>query len=114
VLQHALDIEQLHPDFSRSSTTLESIYFNAMFRGDGSNGWAGLHTLKIDDDIDQSTVLRATAALHFAEGNFQLALEKCQEALNYLQSSHDKGGSLAEADWLNAVVSRCKSAMSIQ
>ncbi len=110
LLQLAVDAEQGNKYEPAPSTTLESIYFHAMFRHDGVQGWERLNELKVNNDADMPTLLRAKAALHFLDGQYQQAHELCNEALQLLRVSSDIGGSLAEADWLHAIIDRCNAA----
>lgn len=111
LLEKAIECHQAHSTEARPSVLLESVFFKAMFRTDNTNAWDILRQCEENRDIEEPTRLRAQAAAHFVDANYDQAINKAEEALKLLKYSKDEGGALAEADWINAIIARCKSSM---
>ena len=82
---------------------LEKAYFVARFQNDIAHGRRWLS--KIRGGKPNALYLRAEAAIALAEGDIQLAHEKAQSALTLLNDQPQTGQTLAEIDWLQAMLS---------
>jgi hypothetical protein len=58
--------------------------------------------------ISKALVLRAEAAIAYAEDDFTLAIEKCNQAIQELPKMMDKGGAIAEKEWLEELIVICE------
>ena len=92
----------------REGIFLESAYFEAFHRGDAEAArddldlaWGGL--------AERQTRLRAEAAVLLAEGREEEAAAKAQEGLELIPTSIDRGGAIAEEEWLAAILAECQS-----
>lgn len=110
LLEKALECHHEHANEARPSVLLESVYFKAMFQNDAANAWEIIKQCGDSTGVEKPTRLRAEAAAHLAEGNVEHSQNKANEALRLLKYAKDKGGALAEADWLNAIINKCPSA----
>ncbi len=112
-LDKAHECYQIHYSEVRPSVLLESVYFKAFYHNEVTQAAEYIKLCEGNTEVEQPTHLRAEAAVHLVEKNYEQCLQKAESALKELKHSKDRGGALAEADWINAIITRCKSAMSI-
>jgi peptidase M50-like protein len=85
---------------------LEKAYFEALHRQNtGARCWLPLVQR---DDIEKNTHWRAEAAVLFVEGRYLEASVKAEAALAEVQNSIDLGASIAEAEWLQKLLTECQ------
>jgi len=120
---HALDTGQLeragtfldlalaslmkYPADRRSNVTLEGAFFEAFVRHDLDRAKSWLDR-SASGDVEEHTRLRAEAAVLLAEGRNVEAIDSVRKALAVAAHSVDRGGSLAEIDWLRAIEQECE------
>jgi hypothetical protein len=106
LLDRALDARYELPFVSRQGTYLEIAYFEGFHRGNAEEGrhWLGRVPR---EGIEDHTWLRAEAALLIAEGKHPEALALIESALEAVPRSKDRGGSIAERDWLERMRRHC-------
>lgn len=110
-LDKAHECYQIHYSEARPSVLLESVYFKAFNHNDITQAAEFIKLCEGNTEVEQPTRLRAEAAVHLVEKQFEQCLQKAESALKELKYSQDRGGALAEADWINAIITRCKSVM---
>lgn len=113
VLEKAIESYQEHAKDARPSVLLEAVYFKAFFRNETTQATGYLKLCESNTEVEKPTRLRAEAAFHLAEKRYELCLQQAESALKDLKYSKDRGGSLAEADWINAIITRCHSVMKL-
>ena len=95
------------PEQMRPTMFAEAAYYTAAHRRDGAT--ARLLLAQAEGGfIETGTRLRAEAAVLLAEGKFAEAVEKAQAGLEALSHSVDKGGAIAEREWLEAILNRAQ------
>jgi len=112
LLEKALESFQTHRSEARLSVLLESVYFKAFYHNDVTQAAEYLKLCEGTTEVEQPTRLRAEAAVHLVEKQYKQCLHKAELALKELQNSKDRGGALAEADWINAIITRCEKAIA--
>jgi hypothetical protein len=86
---------------------LEKAYFEAFHRGNVlARAWVAL--VAENAAVERHTRLRAEAAVLFVEGYFEEAGARAESALAEVPKSVDRGGSLAEAEWLQTLLTECQ------
>lgn len=93
------------PPIVRAGILLEKAYFEAFHR-QNAKSCAWLEQVQ-KEGIDKHTRLRGEAAVLLVEGNYARAASKAQAGLDAVGESQDRGGSLAEADWLQMILEEC-------
>jgi hypothetical protein len=84
---------------------LEKAYYEAFYRSNiGARAWL---TRVRSVDNEKHTCWRAEAAVLLVEGCHAEAVAKAEAALGEAPNSTDKGGSLAEAEWLRILLAEC-------
>jgi hypothetical protein len=94
----------------RDGILLEKAYFEAFYR-QNANARAWFAQVK-GEGIEKHTHLRAEAAVLFVEGNYAEAATKAQAGLAVVPESLDRGGSLAEAEWLKTLLAECQKRLN--
>jgi hypothetical protein len=85
---------------------LEAAYFEGRYGRNGATARAWLELAgKGGFLVEEQTRLRAEAAVLLAEGEPEAARDRASQGLAAMERSYDKGTALAEADWLNEIVS---------
>ena len=84
---------------------LEKAWFEARFNKNVEGAKSYFSKEKIGVIVPKSLVLRAEAAIAFAEQNTELAKEKAADAIAQLPKLIDKGAAVAEKEWLEAMLS---------
>jgi hypothetical protein len=87
------------------SVLLEKAYYEALHRRN-SQAREWLDRSK-GPDTEKHTRWRAEAAVLFVEGRYAEASTKAESALAEVPHSTDRGGSLAEAEWLQMLLAEC-------
>jgi hypothetical protein len=95
------------PTSFRAAVTLEKAFFEAFHQKRAAEGRAWLK--EAIGQAERQTWLRAEAAVLLAERRFEEACAKAEAGLAAIPQSADPGGSLAEADWLDAVLAESRS-----
>jgi hypothetical protein len=88
----------------RSGVLVEAAYFIAMHRKDAAAASQLLAQANKRTFVEQHTLLRAEAAIALAEGRTDVARRMAEQALIESQHTNDPGGSLAERDWLQVIL----------
>jgi peptidase M50-like protein len=91
----------------RSNVTVEGAFFEAFIRHDLARAKSWLDRSS-SGDVEEHTRLRAVAAILLADGQNSEAIDTVQKALSAAAHSSDRGGSLAEIDWLHAIEQECE------
>jgi hypothetical protein len=86
----------------RQTVVLESAFFAARFRGNVNDAHNWMRLAARTKDIN-SLYLRAEAAVALADGKYQEALAKAGAAMELLHLAADRGGAMAESEWLNEI-----------
>jgi hypothetical protein len=97
-------LAQMEGNFRRG-LCLETAYYVAFHRGNADEGRQWLSRIS-REGVEDHTWLRAEAALLGAEGKYTEALALIAAALEAVPRSKDRGGSIAERDWLERMRSR--------
>ncbi|MFO0812279.1 MAG: hypothetical protein U0796_03620 [Gemmatales bacterium] len=100
-----------NPDLATPSVLLEHIYFHAMFRQPVDHAASAFELCEGHASVQKPTLLRAKAATHFATGEYSHAITVAEESLMLLADPEDKGGSIAEREWVEEIITRSKTAM---
>ena len=89
----------------RDAIAVEKAYFEAFHR---RNPAARTWLAEIQGaEVEKHTRWRAEAAVLFVEGRYAAARAKAQDALAEVPNSADRGGSRAEAVWLQILLGEC-------
>lgn len=107
-LHLALEQSESYPPGFRTPLFLEAAYFQAFHAHDLAEAQAWWQEAK-GGDVEKQTWLRVEAALLLAEGRHAEAAAKAEAGLALIPDSWDPGGSLAEKDWLLAIVERAQA-----
>lgn len=93
------------PEGLKQTAYLEQAFFLALYRGDAS---AAEHFWRESAGalVEKSTLLRAEAALLFAQGQHQKARQKAEQAIRHATQSFDRGTAVAEQEWLQPILSQ--------
>lgn len=91
------------PQAARPALFAEAAYYAARHRADAVEARASLEKAR-GGMLDTHTRQRAEAAVLLVEGKTVEAAEKARAALAELSRSADKGGAVAEREWLQAIV----------
>jgi hypothetical protein len=83
----------------RRGVYVETAYYEGYHRGDAQEARHWLWRV-LREGVEEHTWLRAEAAVLGAEGRAAEALALVERALDAVSRSKDKGGSIAERDWL--------------
>ncbi len=97
--KYASYLEEI-PEGYRAMVWLEKAYFEATYQNDSEIARDFFQHAKIGAIIPKSLVLRVEAAIAKAEKNYDLAIQKTQEALKELPNAMDRGTAVAEKEWL--------------
>jgi len=92
----------------RSYAVLETAYFEARHRHNAVAARQWLDQAP-KDGVEPQTYLRAEAAVLLAEGHYKEAAIIAKAGLVVLPKSTDRGGAIAEKDWLEAILAECLS-----
>jgi hypothetical protein len=85
-----------------SAIRLETAYFEAFHRRNiGARAWLDPSP---DRSIEAQTLLRAKAAVSLVEGQRAEASALAQAGLEAIPRSGDRGGAVAEKEWLEAIL----------
>jgi hypothetical protein len=90
---------------------LEAAYFEARYRHNASAARQWLDQAS-KNGVEPQSYLRAEAATLFAEGCFREAVIIAKVALAVLPNSADKGGAIAEKEWLESILAECESKLA--
>jgi hypothetical protein len=90
-----------------AAVALEAAYFDAVYRRNVEAAGAWLRHAK-PRQAERSTYLRAEAAVLLARGRRHEAGRKAEAALDALERSFVHGGTLAEREWLQALLQECR------
>jgi hypothetical protein len=113
-LDRALSRRELIPEAERPPLLMELAFFEAYHRRDAVKGRAvfdeAAAILKQTGIVlpQQGTTLRALGAVCLAEGKQAEAAKHLRDALGTLRRSPDRGGALAEREWLTAMLRECE------
>jgi hypothetical protein len=91
----------------RSAILLEAAYFEGFYRRHAAVARKWLHQATIRE-LEEHTFLRAAAAVLLAEGLFAPAAASAEAALTRAKKASDRGGALAEKEWLWAIRNTCQ------
>ncbi len=103
-LQSLLAIEAQIPEGLKQAVYLEQAFFLALYRGDALSAERFFHK-STGALVEQSTILRAEAALLFAQGQHGQARQKAEQAIRRANQSFDRGAAIAEREWLQPILS---------
>jgi hypothetical protein len=109
-LDEAVAIRKLYLAEGHSSILLEAAYFIAFHRHDAEEARIALELAK-GGIVEQQTRLRAEAAVLLAEGHCEEAAAKAEAGLKLVSRSIDRGGAIAEEEWLIAIRAECLERM---
>lgn len=96
------------PETVRPMIFAEAAYFTARHRQNASTARQLLPSAS-GGMLEAQTRLRAEAAVLLAEGRFVESAEKARAGLAHVHKSWDKGGALAEQDWLAEILHRAEA-----
>lgn len=103
-LQSLLTIEAQIPEGFKQAVYLEQAFFLALYHGDAASAERFFHK-STGALVEQSTILRAEAALLFAQGQRGQARQKAKQAIRRANQSFDRGSAVAEQEWLQPILS---------
>jgi hypothetical protein len=109
-LEQAVALRQVYMAEFRPAILLESAYFLAFHRHDASAARTALD-LAEGGIVEAQTRLRAEAAVLLAEGHCEEAGAKAEAGLKLVSRSIDRGGAIAEEEWLSAIRAECLERM---
>jgi hypothetical protein len=89
--------------------SLEKAWFEARYHRNPDEAKAYFFREKIGVMVPKSQVLRAEAAIAFAEENYSLAAYKAHAAIAELPKLMDQGAAIAEKEWLQTLLSACSN-----
>lgn len=93
------------PPAIQSSIAAESAFFEACLRHDADTAEAWLHRIVDSPFLEQSTRLRAEAAVAWARGQQEEVRVKVDQAVQALGHTYDRGSAIAEKEWLTKMIS---------
>ncbi|MEM8534839.1 MAG: M50 family metallopeptidase [Chloroflexota bacterium] len=93
------------PPAIQSSIAAESAFFEARFRRDADAAEVWLHTIVDSPFLEQSTRLRAEAAVAWARGQREEVQAKADQAIQALAHTYDRGSAIAEKERLREMLS---------
>ncbi len=102
-LQNTLVAEKQIPEGLKQALYLEYAFFLAALRADAQSARQYLQK-SAGALVEKQSILRAEAAVLFAEGNVSEAREKALQALKHSKHTFDIGGAIAEREWLNKYI----------
>ena len=102
-LQNTLVVEKQIPEGMKQALYLEYAFFLAALRADAQSARQYLQK-SAGALVEKQSILRAEAAVLFAEGNVSEAREKAMQALKHTNHTFDVGGAIAEREWLNKYI----------
>lgn len=88
----------------KASVYLDKAWFEARYFKNVDLAREYFNKEKFGPIIPKSQILRAEAAIAYAEGNPELAAAKAKEAINELPKLLDKGSAIAEREWLEEML----------
>jgi hypothetical protein len=94
-----------HPLGLSGATFYEKAYFEGFHR---RNPAAGIWLIDVKNEVEAQTRLRAEAAVLLVEGKFAEAAAKAEAGLAAIPWSVDRGGSIAEMEWLDAILAESR------
>ncbi len=112
-LQTLLKDETQLPEGLKQSTYLEQAFFQALYRGDASSA-EKFFCKSAGALVEKSTILRAEAALLFAQGQREQARQKAAEAIRQSNHSFDVGAAVAEREWLQPILESASETLSLK
>jgi tetratricopeptide (TPR) repeat protein len=98
-LDRALELQEAYPAELRPGLWLELAYFQARYRRDPEGAAASLKK-GAGGFVEAHTRARAEAAVALSQGDPQRALTAIELALSRIDRSMDRGGAIAEKEWL--------------
>jgi Peptidase family M50 len=109
-LDQTVTLQQVVMPEYRAVIFLESAYFLAFHRHDASAARSALD-IATGGIAEKPTWLRAEAAVLLAEGQYEEAASKARAGLELLPQILDRGGAIAEEEWLAAILAECQERM---
>jgi hypothetical protein len=98
-LDRALELKEAYPAELQPGLWLELAYFQARYRRDSEGAAASLKK-GAGGFVEAHTRARAEAAVALSQGDPQRALTALELALSQIDRSIDRGGAIAEKEWL--------------
>jgi Peptidase family M50 len=93
---------------TKRAVAIEAAYFKAFYRNDAATARSWMMRLP-DVPVEEHTRLRGEAAVLLAEGRAAEAANAAEAGIAAVPASMDRGGSLAEKDWLEAILTACRT-----
>ncbi|MCS6992693.1 MAG: hypothetical protein N2117_03925 [Anaerolineales bacterium] len=103
-LRTLLQNEAELPEGLKQAVYLEQAFFLALYRED-TNAADTFFRKSAGALVEKSTLLRAEAALLFAQGQRDQARQKAEQAIRHASQSFDRGAAVAEREWLQPILS---------
>ena len=111
LLDQALSRYQANPQLATPSVLVEQVYFHALYRQPLETAAEAIELGKSNPAVEQPTLLRAQAAMQFAAGHYVEAITLAEQALEALKTNPDQGGSRAEKEWIESLITRSRETL---
>ncbi len=92
------------PEVTRSQILLEAAFFQAYFRHDAGEARTFFSDARPEKVLEKHLLLRAEAAILFAEGANEAAKEKARKSLEALDGSFSPGTAKLGKGWLERII----------
>lgn len=97
---------------SRSALFLEGAYFEARHNSNVAAAFGWLAEANQEERVEEQTHCRAEAALLWARGRYEEGARRAEAGLKAISLSRDIGGSQAEKEWLEELLSLCNQGIA--